>query len=361
MRTYNSKLYVAFTTQVWRMKDASYPADRAKTWDGSTVFYKVNANSGSNYIISMETHLGFLYMLSQNGHLHRTDGNNTFDIWSWDGQTVGTSLRSYDGRLFVATYEYGTDITVGVGVLYQFTGAAVTELKRWGNPAKTTRLGNMIVWSRKLYYGAGNLFDMEPGFGVAVYDSIEDGHSIWAECVATGTYGDRFAPKGTDWLVTDLFVFGAKMFVAVSGHGVFFTPVGPGDVSHADSRHTPRAGAASITNGGFIRSSMYDGGTPGLKKLWRKVTVYIDLPTNTSFRLYYNMDNTDTWTAVSAAATAGPSGANGQYVFYLNNVVGTRFRYKIMLNTTVNTVTPVLRGIIVAYLPVRFTPLHGTA
>ena len=40
MQQYNGKLYVAFNTQVWREKDD-------QTWDGSTVFYKVNANSAS--------------------------------------------------------------------------------------------------------------------------------------------------------------------------------------------------------------------------------------------------------------------------------------------------------------------------
>jgi hypothetical protein len=340
MRIYNAKLYIAFGTIVWRMNDQ-------EVFDG-TQFYRANANSGSSYIVSFETHLGFLYMLSQNGHLHRTDGNNTFDIWSWDGQTAGTGLRSYDGKLFVATYEYSLDASQeGVGVLYQFTGAAVTELKRWGKPDKVTRLGNMVVWNRKLFYGAGNLFNIEDGFGIAVYDAIEDAHSLWAQNVDIATYTDR-AGDGADWLVNDIFVFGGRMYCSVTGHGIFFTPVGVRDLLTLERKFIPRPAVAGPGSGGYIQSSMYDAGTPGLEKLWRKITVYCDLPASTSMRLYYSTATTDTWVALPAVSGAQ---ASSQFTFYLNNVRGPRFRYKIYISSTVDTATPILRGIIVAYIP----------
>ena len=364
MKVFNARLYVAFQTEIWRMKDTTYPTTVAKTWDGSTVFYSVKTNSGSNAIVSMEVYLGQLFMLSGNAHLHRTDGNNSFDVWDWDGNTMGTSLRSYDGKLFVATYEYGVDSTIGVGVLYQWTGAAVTELKRWGNPLKTTRLGQMIVWNRLLFYGAGNLFDIENGFGVVAYDSVEDSHSIWAENCDTATYTDTWASRhvgvgsgiGGDWLVSDIMVFGNKMFVGATGHGFFFTYVAPQKFADSWARFTKRGtnpSPAAIGNGGFIQSSMYDAGTPGLKKLWGKVTVFIDLPhAETSFRLYYSLETGPSATWVPAAAAQyGPGTANGQYVYHLNNVISTRIRYKIVLNTSNNQYTPVLRGIIFAYLP----------
>jgi hypothetical protein len=343
MRTYNSKLYVAFGTQVWRCLDLSFPTDRVKTWDGTTVFYKVNANSGSNFINSMETHLGFLYMLSSNGHLHRSDGNNTFDIWSWDGQTYGVSLRSYDGRLFVGTYEFTDVPDVGYGVLYQFTGAAVTELKRWGREGRYTSIGQMMVHGRKLYYGAAGLFGVRDGFGVAIYDAIEDAHSIWAMQDNAAAYTDP-GGLGSAWMVTDVIVFGGRLFAAVRGHGVFFTPDSFKDNELGLSKYS------TSTTGGEIVSSLYDGGTPGLDKLWSKITVYCDVPVSgTSFTLSYSINNGATWTAT--AAVAGPTTNNGQYVFYLNNIRSPRFKWKILLKTTDTTKTPLLRGVVVAYLP----------
>ena len=344
MKVFLGKLYLAYGTTIVRMKDD-------ETWDGTTTFYKVN-QGGSNSIVAFEIHLGFLYMLSANGHIHRTDGNNSFDIWSWDGGTVGVSLRSYDGRLFVATYETGENPAVGVGVLYQFTGAAVTELKRFGDPTRATRIGGMTVWNRKLFYGAGNLFGYEPGFGVAVYDSVEDGHSIWAQNVDITSFVDRAPYAGRDFFVSDVAVFGGRMFVATTGFGIFYTPIEPLDYMNGHRRYTSKSGVASSTVGGWIKSSMYDGGTPGLKKLWNKATVFMDLPNSyTSFQLFYSVTDDDTHWVSAGAAVSGPSASNAEFVFYFNSLISTRIRYQIRMNSNDSSVSPVLRGIIFAYLP----------
>ena len=341
MKVYNSKLYVAYNTQVWRQKDN-------QTWDGSTVFYKVNQNSGSNYIVAMETHLGFLYFLSQNGHLHRTDGNNTFDIWSWDGQTSGVSLRSYDGKLFVGTYEWTDTTGIGFGVLYQFTGAAVTELKRWGRTGKSTSIGNMFVYGRRLYYGASGLFGVRSGFGVATYDAVEDGHSIYAINDESATYTDA-SGTGKDWIVDDIFVFGGKLFCTVRGWGVFFTE---------DSFKAAELGSAQYstsTLGGVVTSSMYDAGTPGLLKLWRKIVVYVDLPASTQNLLFqYSINGGTSYVTATAQGQASPAvGPNttGKLTYYLNNIQSTRFQWRITIKTTDETKSPVVRGVSVAYLP----------
>lgn len=336
MRNFNGRLYVAFGTLVWRLKTDF-------TWDGNVVFYTATASSGSNYIQAMENHLGFLYMLSQNGHLHRTDGNNTFDIWSWDGQTTGQSLRSYDGKLFVGTYEYTDTVDVGAGVLYQFTGSAVTELKRWGKIDKSTTIGQMAVYNRRLYYGASGLFGLTGGFGIAAYDVVEDAHSIWAVQTDTVTYPDA-SGISKDWLVDDVIVFGGKAFAAVRGWGVFFTEDSFNDVALGLANYT------TSTGGGVLNSSMYDAGTPGLQKLWQKVTVYADLPVaGTKLTFAYSIDGGTTY--VSTTEQVGPSAAGGQFVFFLNNVRSTRFKWRITLKTTDVTKTPTLRAIVVAYLP----------
>lgn len=336
MIAYNTKLYVAFGSLVWRMK-----ADL--TWDGSTVFYTANSNSASNYISDMEVHLGTLYMLSQNGHLHKSDGNNTFDIWSWDGNTSGVSLRSYDGKLFVGTYEFTDTADIGYGVLYQFTGGAVTELKRWGRAGKATTIGQMITYARKMYYGASGLFGVRGGFGVAVYDAVEDSHSIYAVQDDTATYTDA-SGVGTDWVVDDVIVFGGKLFCAVRGWGVFFTESSFKDVE------LNLAGFTTSTTGGILNSSLYDGGTPGLEKLWNRIIVFAELPAAAqSMTVAYSTDGGATFT--SLATQVGPSPASGQYVFNLNNIRSTRFQYRITLKTTDTTKSPTVRGVVVAYLP----------
>jgi hypothetical protein len=287
-------------------------------------------------------------MLSQNGHLHRTDGNNSFDIWSWDGQTNGVSLRSYDGRLFVGTYEWTDTADVGMGVLYQFTGAAVTELKRWGRVGKATSIGNMIVYNRKLYYGASSLFGVRGGFGVAVYDSIEDGHSIYAIQDDTTTYPDTpvAGNNGSSWLVDDLIVFGGHLFCAVRGYGVFQTTDHFKDVELGTSRHS------TSTIGGELISSLYDAGTPGMKKLWRKINIYIDLPLNTSFTLSYSLNGGTLWTPVATKnGIGGLTGAAAPWTFYLENIRNPNFMWKIVMKTTDATVSPTLRGVVIAYLP----------
>lgn len=335
MRQYNGRLYVAFETHVWRLK-------LDMTWDGGTEFYVATANSGSNYLIQFEVHLGFLYMLSQNGHLHRTDGNNTFDIWSWDGQTSGVSLRSYDGKLFVGTYEYTDTIDVGFGVLYQFTGAAVTELKRWGVTGRSTTIGSMIVYARRLFYGASGLFGVRPGFGIACYDSVEDGHSIFAMNDDVTSFPDTTGTGGS-WLVDDVVVFGGKMFCAVRGHGVFYTPDSFKDVEKGLARFSTSA------SGGVLTTSLYDGGTPGLQKLWRRITVWCDLPWSTTYlKVEYSLDVGKTW--VAFPQVNGPS-TDGQFNFYLNNVRDPQFQLRITLRTTDATTTPTLRSFAVSYLP----------
>ena len=129
---------------------------------------------------AMEVHLGFLYMLSANGHLHRTDGNNTFDIWSWDGNTTGVSLRSYDGKLFVGTYEWTDTPTSATACSTSSRAPRSLNSSGGATPGKATTIGRMTTYARKLYYGASSLLGVRGGFGIAVYDAVEDAHSIFA-------------------------------------------------------------------------------------------------------------------------------------------------------------------------------------
>lgn len=338
MKAFQQKLYVAYGTQIWRMKDD-------QTWDGNTVFYKANSGGTSNSIFDMEVHLGFLYMLSRNGHVHRTDGNTTFDIWNWDGQTDGVAIRSFDGRLFVMTFEYTDTADVGQGVLYQMSGSAMTQLKRWGNDTKATRIGNMVVYDRKLWYGASNLLGFasdRDGFGVACYDPIEDAHSIWATCGDTSTFGTGSLPY-TNFIVDDQIFFGGYLFVFVRGHGAVKTTAKYRDIQ----RGTATFDTTGPSNRGHLTTSTYDAGTPGVRKLWRKVTIDCATPTNTHVFAEYSTDGTNYVTIGTITA----QGARARFEFFLDNIVSTSFKLRISLGSTDADDTPTFYGFAVSYLP----------
>ena len=347
MRAFQQKLYVAYNAHVWRLKDD-------QTWDGNTRFYKADLNSESNFITAMEVHLGFLYMLSFNGHVHRTDGNTTFDIWSWDGQTYGISIKSFDGRLFIVTFEYGATASVGRGVLYQMSGSAVTELKRWGDETAVTIISSLVVFARKLYYGASNLlgFGARRGFGIAAYDPIEDAHTIFASNSDTATYSPGASPY-QNYAVDDVIAFGGRLYAHVWGHGAFQTPFRPPrDVQDGVARYDISAagGGLTSTNGGWFTSSTYDAGTPGLRKLWRKVAIDYTLPAaSTGMVLDYSTDNGVTWTTLGTITTVG---TRVRQEFFLENKISVSFKLRLTLRSTDNTKSPILYGFLVSYLPV---------
>lgn len=411
--TGGSKLYVAHANKVYRR-------DTAFALDGSAVFYDA---TDADEIVSMEVHLGYLYMLSRNARVHRTDGNNTFPIWGWDSNTIGTSLASYDGRLFLATYEYTDSPDLGIGVLYQFTGAAVTQLKRFGLTTRATTLGRMTVYDRRLWYGASGLWGMNKnaagtdlgGFGVASYDAIEDSHCIWATNKDTTTYTDA-SGVGQYYHVDDVFFFQGSMHLAVRGHGNFRSEISYRDYLRDRAKYdTTTTAATGGSNQGFLLSSDYDAGTVGLQKLWRDVTVHADLASDlVTVDVDYSLDGGKTWVAAGTVSrtltgtvtrtsgqttltgsgtkfltqlkvgesivvgadtrvvlaitsdtaltvTAAWSASGGAAVLKsaatrfvrrlpLQNVRGNRFKYRLKLNSSSTSYSPVVRGVVVSYL-----------
>jgi hypothetical protein len=185
------------------------------------------------------------------------------------------------------------------------------------------------------------LFGVRPGFGIACYDSVEDGHSIYAIQDDVVTYQDPTGYGGA-WQVDDVFMFGGKMFCFVRGHGAFYTEDSFKDVEQNRAQFT------TSTQGGSITSSLYDGGTPGLLKLWRRVTAWADIPANTSMTVQYSLDAGLTW--VSFPVVTGPQTDN-QFNFYMNNVRDSSFMWRVTFKTTNESFSPTLRSMSVAYLP----------
>lgn len=341
MASYRDRLYCGFGSgKIWRLKSDW-------TWDGTTFFYE-NPGLGG-YVTSMEVHLGFLYMITSFGTILRTDGNNTFDLWDFPAGTRGGGLRSYDGKLFVSVTEGdGTD-TASQGVLYQFTGSAVTELHRWGRLGQNGGLGHLAVHDRRMYYGASSLLGMQDGFGIAVYDSVEDAHSIFA-CNSSGSYPDIL--DGYGWIVDDIIDFKGRLFCSVRGYGIFRTPVTFRDYMFERSEaQYDVTGAALEYPGGWLTSSNFDAGTPGVDKLWQSIRVDAELPsTSTSIYVDYSIDDGRVW--VSGFGVAGVSGVlNPPIRFFLTDLVSRRFKWRVRLVSTDEDYTPVVHAVIVSYLP----------
>lgn len=358
MKQYRSKLYVGIGRFIYRLK-------KDFTWDGSTFFYEAD---DINYINQMEVHLGFLYMVSRNGHILRTDGNNTFDLWQFEGHAVIWGIRSFDGRLFIGTAEEIEGTSSAQTVIYQFSGAAVTELKRWGKVGYDTTPGKFYDIDRSLFFGASNLlgFGSKDGFGIARYDPAEDAFHLFA------TNQDAVAyPPGTEGVnnrVDDICYYRGYMFCTSRQWGVFRTAWTYRDATRLLSTYdtTPAGAVAGSKNGGWYESSDFDGGTPGLRKLWNAITVHVDIPTAAcSAYVEVSKDGGGVWYSAGgsvAAATIGYlAGQPRRSVTIIlqdtdggdvNGWFSTRLKYRITLRTTDTTRSPQLRGVIVRYLPV---------
>lgn len=353
MMVYKDKLYVGFGDKLQRMKTDF-------SWDIPSSAVPFAELPGIDYLVAMELNLGFLYAISRNGHVIRTDANNTNDLWQWDASVRGVSLRSYDGRLFVGTFEPtdpASSTNEGQGCIYQFTGSAVTELKRWGKMTRTCSPGKLRVVGNKMFYGASDNFGIAPGFGIAVYDAREDAHSIYAKNSDTVTYTE--GTNGHNFQVDDVIFFGGYLFAAVRGWGIFKTLYQYRDIKTSLATYdTTSAGASATTgNGGWLSSSDFDAGTPGLRKLWNKVTIHADLPNSVCTIVFdYSLDGGATWQYVQndvnkSIVSKTTSATRYAKVLYLNNVTATRFKWRVWLRTTNSTYSPLLLGVVVAYLP----------
>jgi hypothetical protein len=349
--SYRDRLYVTCQGRIYRYKPDF-------TLDGSTVFY---TSAEVNNFSAAEVHQGFLYLGSENGRILRCDGNNTFDLWGFDGFCWVVGLRSYDGRLFVSTVEgIQGALTAGggqEGVLYQFSGAALTELKRFGKDGVDANIGNIRTINRRLFFGASSLFGFDAGFGIGAYDAVEDAVHVFAAnedaiAWAGGTFQGR-------WIVDDVAWHDGWLYAAVRGHGTFRTPMRERDIEQGLVTYDMSSNGASPDplNGGWLSSSDFDAGTPGLQKLWRSITVHADLPVAGCTVVVETSTNGGvSW---STAGTATKSGAATRYAteFILDVTPGvplrsTRLKYRLTLRTTDVTKTPVVLSVSVKYLPI---------
>lgn len=351
MRTYRGKCYVAFDRDIWRLKPDF-------TWDGSTSFYVAQDVTA---LYHAEIHLGFLYFSSANGHILRTDGNNTFDLWQFEPFVKIWSLRSFDGRLFIGAAEDLDGTTSSEAVLYQFSGAAVTELKRWGRVGRDVTPGMLRQIGHQFMFGASNMLGMGTvdGFGIASYDPVEDAFHL----VGSSLDGIAFPPgsEGVNLLVDDVIQWKGWIICSVRGYNLFRTTWSYRDVSRYQALYdiTPAGGSPGAQLGGWYTSSDFDAGTPGLLKLWNALTVHVDLPnSSTSIWVEISVNGGQTWRSVGSQVGGGATTRFAVTMVLSDGgsppgpLRATRLKYRVTLRTTDTTRSPQLRGVIVRYVPI---------
>jgi hypothetical protein len=358
MKTWRGQLYVTFNNSIWRLKSNL-------TWDGSTAFFTAE---GATYLSHSELHLGFLYFTSSNGHIIRTDGNNTFDLWQFEAGQVPAGVRSYDGKLFVSINEPLVGTTAQQSILYQFSGAAVTELKRWGQVGRDLTTGRMRVIGSRLYFGAASMLGIGTGtgFGIGMYDATQDAYYVFASNQDGTTYAG--GTEGVNWIVDDLIWYRGYVWCSVRGHGIFKSLVSHRDVEKGLRQYdtTAAGGAVGSLNGGWYTSSDFDAGTPGLLKYWDAVVVDVDIAHGAaSVTVDVSADGGVGWKTIGSVVGGDTIGQvwNRRYrrrfpivVDYPGGGSGplrsARLKVRLTLRTTNTTHSPLVRGVTVRYVPI---------
>jgi hypothetical protein len=170
------------------------------------------------------------------------------------------------------------------------------------------------------------------------------------------TYAAGSSPY-KNYIVDDIAFFNGKMFVLVRGHGVFYTVYQNRDegrngfIPGGPRRYDLSASGASVgpLNGGWLTTSTYDAGTPGLKKLWRKLVVDYAIPDSScSLVAECSADNGETWATISTITTVTTRGLVSLYF----NRQSSSLKLRFTLRSTSATKTPILFGYVVSYVPI---------
>jgi hypothetical protein len=154
-------------------------------------------------------------------------------------------------------------------------------------------------------------------------------------------------------MVDDVFVFGGYLFVSVRGWGLFRTALRFRDIALQEATFdlTGNGPDNLPPNGGFLTSSDYDAGTPGLDKLWRLVRVTCELPDDgATVGIEYSLDGGTTYVALPTITKTGPA-VRYTSTLPLQNVHGTRLKYRLSMRSSTLASTPKVRGVAWNYLP----------
>ena len=242
---------------------------------------------------------------------------------------IATNIGFYQGNLMIRAVDLAGDATIyrcatSAGKL---TATKVLEIPAVGGLSQA--VGDFTGDDRYIYFswrqmGETLLNPTKTGSGVGVIDLTTGGWSKWMGVRQSTT-------EATGAVGTILSWYGRPVFT-VDGYGAV----------HADA---PSGGDDGTVNSGQFETSLYDLGT-SLRKVWGEVTVTFDpIPVNGSVQVFYSVDGGASYTALTAATTAGSKSARWSL-----NVESDTVSFKVALAGT--TASPVFRTLTVRAYPV---------
>ncbi|MBK9272878.1 MAG: LamG domain-containing protein [Saprospiraceae bacterium] len=303
LQVYESQLFVGLSP---RSKIYS-------TSDGSTFTESKDIDQPDNpgYPWDMEVYNQRLYVCG--GHPEYSIDNYSLGyLWSYDNYawqfvydfsfTVAKTMEVFDGLLFIAT----TDKK-----LYVFNTASIDKLFEF--PWDVT-LDWMGVWDDKLAIGLNGANGLTGEEAVYLFDR--------------NGFHKAFVPPSVG--IQSGIVARNELILGTTGNTIY------------------KVNDSVYASSGTLQSSYFEAQLPNIYKLYRSITIMYDsLPTGASILIEYRADETDSWTTLGTASTAG---STSETFNFASGVYSYKISLRYTLSTSDTSKTPTLRKSILKYV-----------
>ena len=303
LQVYESQLFVGLSP-----RSKIYLTTDGTTWTESK---DIDQPDNPGYPYDMEVYNQRLYVCG--GHPEYTKSNNSLGyLWSYDNFTwqftydfsftVVKSLKVFDGLMFIGTINKK---------LYVFNTASIDKLFEF---PWDVSIDWMDVWDDKLAIGLNGTDSLTGEEAVYLFDR--------------NGFHRAFTPSSVG--ITSGIVARNQLITGNTGTTIHKIA----DDTYADE--------------GTLQSSYFEAQLPNIYKLYRNVTLMFDsLPTGGSIKVDYKTDETDSWTNLGTASTAGTTSESFNFA---SGVFSHKISFRYTLATTDTTKTPTLRKSIAKYV-----------
>lgn len=231
-----------------------------------------------------------------------------YDEYAWGmvgtfEHTVVTCLESFDTMLFIGTIKKR---------LYVYNTATIDKLFEF---PWDVQISSMRKWDDKLALAIAPRPGVSPTGHEGVYLFDRNG----LHC----------AFKITDRSWYSLFVFNNNLIAGGDAGNIYIT----------DSAHYQATG--------WLQTSYFEASLPSIDKLYKEIIVQHDIiPTGCSYEVLYKFKESDSWTSLGTASTAGEI----EHIFsFAVNIYTKKITIKIVLSTTDTAVTPTIKKQLTKY------------
>ena len=266
-------------------------------------------------VLDMKTWNGRLWILAvlrnRETRVYVTDGNVVNLAYKWSNAFYGRKMFEFGGSLYIAGGRYSYDETLSIGQVYRYNGSTIDLIGQFDDTGLTDNpvWTNTVVadvramgsWGKFLAVGMNNRnhLDGQSHRGIWLYDPAQD---AWHQ----GTYKDASdtVHSGNFSLatnvITDLREFDGALYLGMQD--------GAGLLWYLKNSRTNFIK-------GMYRSSIFDAGLPQQNKLFTRLLLDLELPTNARVTAYYSTDEGVTW---SAGTNFDNTGAAARGIYTLN-------------------------------------------